>query len=114
MSRFVTCLLLFWSLFAGPALCMGGVLEHACDCGVESDLECSHEDSCADDPCASVATRSGGDERAERDLAPPAVPTAFVAWAREPMRASTSPPAAPEPTDRARLPYAASDRPLRI
>lgn len=42
-----------WSFVALPALCVSGVLVHACDC--ESSTGCGHETECADDPCASVA-----------------------------------------------------------
>ncbi|MEQ8762536.1 MAG: hypothetical protein RL885_01325 [Planctomycetota bacterium] len=36
-----------------PALCLGGLLEHACECDRDV-TPCQHEASCLDDPCASI------------------------------------------------------------
>jgi hypothetical protein len=50
MSRMVLILSTFWVLLAAPALCVGGVLEHFCaDC--PEGVDCTHEESCASDPC---------------------------------------------------------------
>lgn len=45
-----------WSVLAVPAMCMGGILEHAC-LPHESD-DCGHEDACVDDPCSTVLIRT--------------------------------------------------------
>lgn len=53
--------LTFWSLIVLPALCMGGMLVHDCECTIQS--ECGHEADCADDPCSdlSVTSRENND-----------------------------------------------------
>jgi hypothetical protein len=43
-------LLALWTLSAVPALCLVGVLTHACP--DDAGLCCNHEDSCTSDPCA--------------------------------------------------------------
>ncbi len=56
MVRYVTISAALWALLT-PILCAGGLLAHPCDCGAE--LECSHENDCAADPChAPVVTSS--------------------------------------------------------
>lgn len=64
MRRVVTIAAVLHSLLIVPALCVGGVITHACDCdGVEEtccpsecDCEaqsgCGHESECSDDPCS--------------------------------------------------------------
>ena len=42
-------MILAMTLLLLPALCAGGVILHACDCG--SEAPCSHELTCSDDPC---------------------------------------------------------------
>lgn len=113
MARLGASLLLLWTLFVGPALCAGGWLEHACDCG--RDNACQHEESCSQDPCpSSVRVETGSSGRAlevagpwigAASLAPEVgVPSARGCTVRRPPRGS----------DRPNLPYAASDRPRRI
>ena len=51
-----------------PALCVGGLITHACDfadmpgCnsepGCEHESDCHHESTCSDDPCDNMVTRS--------------------------------------------------------
>jgi hypothetical protein len=75
--RQVMLLVAGWGLFASPALCMAGVIEHRCrpysapcsddvpacdDSGCDHDSSsCPHEGDCAADPCNQIATsRDGG------------------------------------------------------
>ncbi|MEK6675955.1 MAG: hypothetical protein AABZ47_09920 [Planctomycetota bacterium] len=52
-----------WTFVVMPALCVGGVLMHPCDCPHTGDLDhqdkegCGHESECATDPCGDVVTR---------------------------------------------------------
>ena len=52
-----------WALVLMPALCVGGVLMHPCDCPHSQDADhqekesCGHEAECATDPCGTVVTR---------------------------------------------------------
>ena len=59
MVRAVSILLVVWSLTAVRSLCVAGVLQHACYHEPEADHHhedpCSHEQSCAQDPCSMVA-----------------------------------------------------------
>jgi len=115
MLRLITHLLLAYALLLGPALCLGGLLEHDCDCGGEGAAECQHEDSCPDDPCAPVLRTEEMDalpnfEFASRLIQAPLftldVEPASVRWSW-----SSRPPL---PPDRWNLPYAQSDRPQLI
>jgi hypothetical protein len=58
MHRAILILAAVWTLLCVPALCMGGLLTHACECGAS--LECGHEDACATDPCSELAGTSPG------------------------------------------------------
>lgn len=53
MARLFAILVCAWSLLLGPALCMGGLLEHDCPC--ENEAQCEHEDNCTEDPCETLA-----------------------------------------------------------
>ena len=66
MNRFRTyfCIAIgVWALLLMPALCVGGVLIHPCDCTHSGDEDhpekggCGHESQCAADPCGDVVTR---------------------------------------------------------
>ena len=115
MARLLTSLFVAFMLLAGPALCIGGLLTHECDCGHgEAEMECQHEESCSDDPCEPLLVQDR-DARSLLDIEVPWVPVAVVArdveltstrWSR-----SARPPL---PPDRWNLPYAQSDRPLLI
>ena len=115
MARLTSTLLLLWVLLAGPALCMSGLLEHACDCESAGEVECQHESSCPDDPCATVVRVEGQDTQANFDFEGPKVLVAVLtldaelasvswAWSSRP----------PLPPDGWNLPYAQSDRPQLI
>ena len=43
----VTC----WPVLLAPALCGGGLVDHACGCSPQT---CSHESDCDADPCAQM------------------------------------------------------------
>lgn len=55
-------------LLAVPALCMGGVITHDCECAAETacdcaddcnhELGCGHEGGCSDDPCSIPVLRT--------------------------------------------------------
>lgn len=115
MKRFTATLVLLWALVLGPALCAGGLMEHACDCGHESDVECEHEDSCPDDPCATAVRTEEQDALAEFEFSAPRIAVAILALeaAENPScwSGSAGPPLRP---DRWNLPFALSDRPQRI
>lgn len=116
MVRFLSSVWLALMLLAGPALCLGGLLEHACDCGEGGiEMQCQHEDSCSGDPCKSLTVTQGRDSRGLFDFGAPWVPvtnrslggelaSAQESWSKGP----------PDPSWRWNLPYAQSDRPLRI
>ena len=100
-------------LFLAPALCAGGLLEHACEC--ESEAACQHEESCPDDPCASFVRRSETRPAASPALELPWVPIFLAEREPELAHRSWDPSCAgPPPRLRPNLPYAESDRPLRL
>ena len=116
MARFLSSLLVAFMLLAGPALCVGGLIEHECDCGDGGvEMQCQHEDSCSDDPCESIAVPLERDARSLIDIEEARVCLQAVNWYAEPDPAkwsqSTRPPL---PPDRANLPFSQSDRPLLI
>lgn len=91
MSRMLTISVVLGSFLAVPALCMGGVITHACECdsefpcmcgtGCEHESECGHEGGCPDDPCGIRTVRS---ERQRDDFATvsqSAVPTTIILMA---------------------------------
>lgn len=117
MVRLFSNLLVVFVLLAGPAICIGGLLPHECDCGPgEIELECGHEDACTDDPCETFA-KAVTDREAGSSLFDE-LPTLFeVPFATGPEpRAQLAPsaPASPLPPHEPNLPYPRSDRPLRI
>ena len=52
-----------WALLLMPALCVGGVLMHPCECTHSEDADhpeesgCGHESHCAADPCGDIVTK---------------------------------------------------------
>ena len=116
MARPLTTLFLIWALLLGPALCAGGLLEHACDCGSGVDAECGHEDSCPDDPCVSLVRAEDQDTLASSGFeGQPQVLVTAPNWAAELALGRWAwPERPPAPPDRSNLPYAPSDRPLLI
>ena len=113
MTRFFSSLLFAWALFVGPALCMGGLLEHDCPCDQEE--QCEHEESCPDDPCETFASPGARVVNGCVDLEILDVPLALPGTdlgARAPWlltRWQTS-----LPPDRPNWPYISQNRPLLI
>ena len=112
MVRLAAILLLLWTLFLAPALCMGGYLEHACHCGMQE--QCEHEGACATDPCADVVPNKNCDHFLADLVSRALVSLDFGELFAPPP--PTAPPWFPAiaPPDRPRLAMAASDLPLRI
>ncbi|KAA3611879.1 MAG: hypothetical protein DWQ01_07275 [Planctomycetota bacterium] len=118
MVRISATALLLWVLFLVPALCKGGLLEHACDCETEVGISCDHEQGCEDDPCSIVARPEGQDRRLAAEVELLAVVASFES--SDPHvelrglfeRGAGSQPEGPP--GRENLPYRASDRPLLI
>jgi len=116
MFRLLSSLFIAFLLFAVPALCMGGLSEHECDCGQGgAEEQCQHEASCSDDPCESFTVPKDQEMRSILDLEVSWVPVALFMWDVEldstRWSRSWSP---PPPPDWSNLPYAQSDRPLLI
>ena len=59
-----------------PGLCAAGLLSHSCICG-ESE-ECTHEELCAQDPCAKLTTRATVGDQSKTCHAALATPAATV------------------------------------
>ena len=116
MARLLSSLFVAFMLLAGPALCIGGLLPHECDCGHGgAEMQCEHEDSCSDDPCETLTVTQDRDSRSLLDTEVPRVPVAVVARDVELASSRWSQLARPPlPPDRWNLPYAQSDRPLLI
>lgn len=74
MTHLITSLLAAWALFLGPALCMGGLLPHACEplhaCHHEGCGEAKDPHNCHDDPCgiAVIRQRDGDPDEAATSL----------------------------------------------
>ena len=112
MSRPTASLLMILMLLLGPALCMGGLLEHHCDCG--DGAECQHEETCASDPCSDTVKPEDRDDLLAH-VAPMAAALPAPGEGLERLIRCGAPAAVrPVPPDRPRLAYAVSDRPLRI
>ena len=72
MKSIVMILISAWVLLVAPALCMSGVLIHACDW----DNFCGHESDCEADPCDVIAVRASGSDAEDTPI--PMVNRAFV------------------------------------
>ncbi len=113
MKRTATLALVLWSLVAMPAFCAGGLLEHACECGSESN--CNHEANCGDDPCSAAVVRHrphdhDGDDVSANGFGLPATDEACnVDLAAQPLR-----PERWQPPPLVRLPVHQSDIPLLV
>lgn len=116
MSRKFTSLLVALLLFLGPVLCMGGFIEHHCDCSdAGTEAHCEHEDFCSGDPCETLMVPQDQQLRSWLDIQVPWFPARDDSWDTQLALVRWSwtlrPPLAP---DRCNLPYAQSDRPLLI
>ena len=116
MARLLPSLFAAFMLLVAPALCIGGLIEHECDCGQGgAEMQCQHEDSCSDDPCEPLVVPQEREARSLLDIELPWVPVALFTWDVEldstRWSRTWSP---PPPPDWSNLPYAQSDRPLLI
>ena len=121
MARLFTSLFLVWALLLVPALCVGGLIEHPCGCGGESDIECQDEDTCQDedsctgDPCDTIVRTNDQEGQRNLELASQQVLVAVLTLDAEPASVrwswSSRPPL---PPSRWNLPYPQSDRPQLI
>ncbi len=115
MIKYLTISAALW-VFLTPILCMGGVLDHHCDC--EAEMACRHEGECAADPCrAFVAARSSS--RSTPRLAHESLPVpAFAADPCALLAVHATPPprqyAERQSLDDCRLPFPRSDVPLLL
>ena len=124
MGRLLTISVLLGSLLAVPALCMGGVITHACEC--ESDFPCTcetdcdhetgcgHEGGCPEDPCSIRVIRPERQDDLVVTVSQLAVSTAILCTPLEQpsiqtVRADTS-----ELPGTKKLPFPPSDLPLLI
>jgi len=103
-------------LLAAHGLCIGGLVEHECDCGQGgAEMQCQHEDSCSDDPCESLTVPQDRISRSLLDIEAPWNALAVVTWDVESDSTRWSRSARPPlPPDRSNLPYEQSDRPLLL
>lgn len=111
MKRKLTNLIAVAVLFVTPALCLGGMLQHDCDCGVPNG--CSHEAECAADPCGDgAAVRENGHGGSGLGVSSALL---AVEWPAEatPL-AERLPSGTSKPPARPNLPFASSDVPLLI
>ncbi len=112
MARSLAIALLLWAFILGPALCMGGILEHACD-GCDEDAY-QHEELCTGDSCYQAAQPDDhGDHLDEPTWCEVETP---LSWEGPRTANRTSPRQSipPHPPDRPKLAYALSDGPMRI
>ncbi len=124
MGRILTISVLLGSLLAVPALCMGGVLTHACECasespcpceaGCEHDSGCGHEGECPDDPCSIRVIRP--ERRADNvvTVSQPAISTPIILSAVTLPSAQGVRASAREWPNGKKLPFPSSDLPLLI
>lgn len=112
MVRGVTIAAVFWAVLAMPALCLGGIVVHACGCG--GAVQCGHESACWNNPCGQTVVR---DESQELDV-DIAVSLPAADWCFPPLDADLSAEGAHESLSgfpsRRNLPNARSDIPLLI
>ena len=110
--RLATISILVWAFLAVPALCIGGVLLHACQCADVGD--CAHEVACAEDPCGDLVVRPDSSDGVD-DAGPRVVeklPSFSEATLKQPIAATSHPSSLPFPGQNLSLPP--SDLPLLI
>ena len=88
MVRILTISVALASFQVVPALCLGGVIRHACDCAAETACDCKadcnhesgcgHEGGCADDPCSIQVVRTGRQSDDVVTVSPPVVSTTII------------------------------------
>ncbi len=111
MSQKTIILLTLATFVVVPILCMGGLVQHACDCGHET--ACSHESACASDPCGGNALRGNEQKSINVTVSPAETECLTSLWTPEVTQprkwVATEPPL---PPDFRNLPYPPSDLPL--
>lgn len=119
MARIFTTLFFAWALFVGPALCAGGLLEHACDCDHEA--LCQHEDACSDDPCAPLTAPQQRTVATSFEQQAPPLEVIRPDWKvtlewqqRDSARGRAGNVPLREPPDEQALPYSDGEQPLLI
>ena len=88
MVRILTISVALASFQVVPALCLGGVIKHACECAVEAACDCKadcddgsgcgHEGDCAGDPCSVQAVRTGRHSDDVVSVSPHVVSTTII------------------------------------
>ncbi len=109
MNQKTITLLTLFTFGVAPILCMGGMVQHACDCGRET--VCSHESDCASDPCGDALR---GDESSSVKVAISPAETECLSSLGLPELAQPLKWVVTEPlaSDLRALPYPPSDLPL--
>ena len=112
------------SFLVVPALCIGGVITHACECasefacacntGCEHESGCGHESGCADDPCGIRVVRPvrRGDDVVT--VSTPAIFTTIISTNLNTRSAQMVDAGTYESPGDKRLPFPSSDLPLLI
>ena len=108
-TGFANILMVHWALVALPMVCETGVMEHLCQCVLGS--VCEHESECESDPCNVVVIRL--EHGPHQDLPTAGVCIAAAAAFDLDEAAAFAGGSAALPSD-PNLPFAPSDRPLRI
>jgi hypothetical protein len=100
----------FWVFLLVPGLCGAGLLSHAC--ADDASADCTHEETCAQDPCSMLTIRTSPTELArESELA--AVATALLVQLHS-LEVSIRSRVAPENHHFHNIPLPAADLPLLI
>ena len=113
MARRLASFFVICALLLGPALCLGGLLEHHGACDDACEVECDHDDSCPGDVCTGVVRTEDADATLDFDTQQLVV--IAIAWTVAPTLVGLSRQLIPPlPPDRWNLPLAQSDRPQLI
>ena len=94
MGEKLTISVVLASFLVVPALCMGGLITHACDCatetachcgvdgehesGCEDESGCGHEGDCSDDPCSVQVVRPNRQSDDVVTVSPPAASATII------------------------------------
>ena len=124
MRRVLTIVAALSSLLIVPALCMGGLITHACDraeetccppeCDCNGRARCGHESGCSDDPCSVRAIRPERQNDDADTVLQPAISTTIVLVAVTQPSVHTERAPAHEWPGGKNLPFPSSDLPLLI
>lgn len=124
MARILTISVAVASFLVVPALCVGGVIMHACDCvkgtccPPERDCNgrsgCGHESGCSDDPCSVRVVRPERQNAVALTVFHPAVSTAIILVTVTQPSVQTERAGTQEWPDGKKLPFRPNDLPLLI